>query len=79
MFSFVEEIKKYKVHVFDKDFTQVILNELDTITDFVEYLREKEIFLKKNKSLLIMGGEKELLAFYLITVAALIDLIMLTI
>lgn len=25
MFSFVEEIKKYKVHVFDKDFTQVVL------------------------------------------------------
>ena len=66
MFSFIEEIKKYKVHVFDKDFTQVILNELDTISDFVEYLREKEIFLKKNKSLLIIGGEKELLAFYLI-------------
>ncbi|MBA3062475.1 hypothetical protein KKB17_04575 [bacterium] len=40
MFSFVEEIKKYKVHVFDKDFSQVVLNELDTITDFVEYLRE---------------------------------------
>ena len=66
MFSFVEEIKKYKVHVFNKDFSQVVLNELDTITDFVEYLREKETFLKKNKSLLIVGGEKELLAFYLI-------------
>lgn len=66
MSSFIEEIKKYKIHVFDKDFTQVVLNELDTITDFVEYLREKEIFLKKNKSLLIVGGEKELLAFYLI-------------
>jgi len=65
MSSFVEEVKKNKVHVFDEDFTQVVLNELDTITDFVEYLREKEIFLRKNKSLLIVGGEKELLAFYL--------------
>ena len=65
MSSFVEEIKKYKVHVFDKDFTQVVLNELDTITDFIEYLRQKEILIKKNKSLLIVGGEKELLAFYL--------------
>lgn len=66
MFSFVEEIKNRKVHVFDKDFCQIILNELDTISDFVEYLRKKEMLLKKNKSLLIIGGEKELLAFYLI-------------
>lgn len=66
MFSFVEEIKNHKVHVFDNEICQIILYELDTISDFVEYLRKKEILVSKNKSLLIVGGEKELLAFYLI-------------
>ena len=64
-FSFVEEIKKHTVHVFTKDFTQIILNELDTISDFTEYLQTKENFLNKEKSLVILGGEEELLAVYL--------------
>jgi len=63
--SFVGETKNYIVHVFTKDFTQIVLNELDTISDFTKYLRIKEAFLKKNKSLVIIGGEEELLAFYL--------------
>lgn len=64
-FSFIENIKNYTVHVLTKNFTQIILSELDTIGDFTDYLRTKEEFLKKNKSLIIMGGEEELLAFYL--------------
>jgi len=28
MFSFVEEIKNHQVHVFDKEFTEIVLNEL---------------------------------------------------
>jgi len=64
-FSFVEEIKNSTVHVFTKEFTQLVLNELDTISDFVEYLRVKEKFLQKNRSLIVIGGEQELLAFYL--------------
>ena len=66
MFSFFEEIKNHKVHVFNKKFTQIILDELDTISDFIDYLHEKENFLEKGKSLVILGGEEELLAFYLI-------------
>jgi len=65
MVSFVEEIRNCTVHVFTKDFTQIVLNELDTISDFTKYLRIKEAFLKKNKSLVIIGGEEELLASYL--------------
>lgn len=65
-FSFVEEIKNYTVHVFTKEFIQIILNELDTISDFAAYLKTKEEFLKvKERSLILLGGEKELLAFYL--------------
>ena len=66
LFPFVETVKEYTVHVFTKSFTKIILQELDTISDFVEYLKEKEILISKDKSLIIMGGEEELLAFYLL-------------
>jgi len=63
MFSFFEEIRSHKVHVFNKGFTQIVLNELDTISEFTEYLREKETLLEKDKHFTIIGGEEELLAF----------------
>lgn len=65
VYSFVDEIKNHTVHILTKEFTQIILNELDTISDFTAYLRAKESFLKKEISLTIMGGEEELLAYYL--------------
>jgi len=64
-FSGAENIKNYTVHVFTRDFTQIILNELDTISDFTNYLRAKEALLGQNKRLVILGGEEELLAVYL--------------
>ncbi len=64
-FSFIDEIKNNKVHIFTRDFTQIVLNELDTITDFIDYLKTKELLIDTNKSLVILGGEEELLAFYL--------------
>jgi len=65
IFSFIEEIKNHTIHVFDKEFTEIVLNELDTISDFTHYLKTKEALIKQNKQLVIFGGEKELLAFYL--------------
>ncbi|MFA6056426.1 MAG: SEC-C metal-binding domain-containing protein [Thermodesulfovibrionales bacterium] len=64
--SFIEEDKNGIRHIFTKEFTQIVLNELDTINDFVGYLRIKEKFLKKNKGLMVIGGEQEFLAHYLI-------------
>lgn len=65
-FSGIKNIKGHTVHVFTKNFTEIILNELDTISDFCKYLGEKEVFIsKKNKKLTIIGGEEELLASYL--------------
>lgn len=63
--SLVDSIKDYNVHIFTRDFTQIILNELDTISDFTNYLRAKESLLNTNKRIVIIGGEEELLAFYL--------------
>lgn len=63
--NFAEQVKKQVVHIFTRDFTQTILNELDTISDFTKYLKEKEKLLEKDQQITILGGEEELLAFYL--------------
>ena len=65
-YSFIEEHKSHIVHTFTREFTEIILHELDTIRDFIEYLRKKEEFLSWNKRLMITGGEEELLAYYLL-------------
>lgn len=65
IFSFVEYIKNHTVHVFTRDFTQLILSELDTVNDFISYLRAKEALISQNKHMVILGGEEELLAIYL--------------
>lgn len=64
-FPFVEYIKNYTVHVFTRDFTQIVLNELNTISDFTNYLRRKEALIRQDKRFIILGGEEELLAVYL--------------
>ncbi len=64
-FTAVEDFKNLTIHVFDAGFTQLVLKELDTVSDFVEYLRAKERLLNTNKSLIVVGGEQELLAVYL--------------
>lgn len=65
IFTFVEILKNHTIHILTKKFTEIVLNELDTINDFILYFQEKEDFIKKNKELIILGGEEELLAFYL--------------
>ncbi len=65
-YSALEKIKNHYVHVFTKKFTEIVMNELDTISDFCDYLREKEsFFIEKEKSIVVSGGEEEILAIYL--------------
>lgn len=52
------------IHVLDEISLQVVLGELDTISDFVDYLRKKEEF-SKSSTTTIMAGEEDLLALYL--------------
>jgi hypothetical protein len=66
VFPLVEIVKKYTVHIFTRNCTNIILSELDTISDFVKYLKEKENLINTDKTLVITGGEEELLAFYLL-------------
>lgn len=51
-------------HVFDERSVQIVLGELDTIKDFVNYLREKERFINTN-SYPITFGEEDMLGYYL--------------
>lgn len=51
-------------HILDELSFFLLLRHLDTITDFVNYLIDKENFLSKT-SIIINGGEEDLLAFYL--------------
>ena len=48
------------VHVLDESATEILLSELDTISDFVKYLRDKEQFLQSAK-LECEGSEEDLL------------------
>ena len=54
------------VHVLDEISFALILRELDTITDFVDYLVKKEEMFIHEAKLLFGGAEEDLLAFYLI-------------
>ena len=52
------------VHVLDDTSLDVVLGELDTITDFVNYLDAKERLMRSG-SLIYAAGEEELLAYYI--------------
>ena len=66
IYSPAEALKQGTVHIFPVQFVETILNELDTIADFVNYLSEKHTLLERLDRVVIMGGEEELLASYLI-------------
>ncbi|EHF4963919.1 hypothetical protein B8Z52_004331 [Enterobacter hormaechei] len=53
------------VHVFDDVTLDIILSELDTIADFIDYLSKKEEFIASG-GLNSAAGEEELLAWYYI-------------
>lgn len=53
------------IHVLDELTLEVVLRELDTITDLVEYLHHKEKFLTKPGRIVMATGEEQLLAMYL--------------
>jgi len=64
--TLARSVKEHHCHVFTREFTEIILNELDTVADFSGYLREKERMRARVSSLLLMGGEEELLGYYLL-------------
>ena len=55
------------VHVFDDVSLEIVLSELDTITDFTEYLDKRAEFIRSGK-LGLAHGEEDLLAYYAIRI-----------
>lgn len=53
------------VHVFDEKSLNIIINEVDTISDFVKYLIDKESLYSSKIEIILNGGEEDLLALYL--------------
>lgn len=54
------------VHIFDEWSLDVVMNELDTISEFVKYLADKEaLYARGAMTMFSSGGEEDLLAFYL--------------
>lgn len=53
------------IHIFFEKFTRFATKHLNTISDFIKYLRYKEKFLIKHKNIILSGGEENLLALYL--------------
>lgn len=53
------------IHVLDELTLNVVLQELDTIRDLVDYLERKEIFLSHQGRTVIATGEEQLVAMYL--------------
>lgn len=52
-------------HMFSGTFLESAVNELDTVSDFVQYLAAKEEF-HGTTQITVLGGEEELLAYYLL-------------
>jgi len=53
------------VHIFLEGLTRFATKHLNTVSDFVEYLRHKEKFLAAHKNIILTDGEENLLALYL--------------
>jgi hypothetical protein len=61
---FAENTKDLLVHIFAGDYPQIVMNELDTVGDFCEFLKAIES-IPADARLVVAGGQEELLAHYL--------------
>ena len=57
--------EKHFVHVFDEVTIELLLSELDTAADFLDYLRKREALLGRRGTHVMAYGEEELMAAYL--------------
>lgn len=62
------EPAKHFVHVFDEVAIDLVLGELDTAADFIDYLAQREALLGRRGSAVVASGEEELLASFLQTI-----------
>jgi hypothetical protein len=53
------------IFVFDKETLQILLTELDTISDLTEYFEKREELFKGRNSVIFQGQEKDLIALFI--------------
>ena len=63
-FPIIPVLKNQKIHAFTREFADIALSELDTVSDFCDYLHKKES-IDGEKMLVVTGGEENLLGKYL--------------
>lgn len=56
---------KHFVHVLDEFSLEVVMDEMDTITDFLAYLKAREAFLSEAATTVVAAGEEQLIAAYI--------------
>jgi hypothetical protein len=59
----IPQYRENIIHLLDDKSLEIIFGELDTVSDFIEYLEKKEELLKGERS--IIGAEEDLFAYYL--------------
>ena len=64
---FIELPKSPIYHIFDSSNLEIVLKELDTITDFINYLKEKEKAIKNSK-IVSYTSEEDVLGQYMRTI-----------
>jgi len=60
-----EKVDDHFIHTHTRDFTEIVLNELDTISDFQKYLCAREDLANAGTGVVVVGGEEDVLAYYL--------------
>ena len=66
----IPQPEKHFVHVFDEVSIELVLRELDTVVDFLDYLRKRQALFSTSGIMVSATGEEELLAAYLRTTDA---------
>ncbi|MGF6350951.1 hypothetical protein [Variovorax sp. W2I14] len=66
----IPQPEKHFVHVFDEVSIDLVLRELDTVVDFLDYLKKRQVLLGTSGTMVSATGEEELLAAYLRTTDA---------
>lgn len=62
--SMMPLVKGRRIHAFTREFADILLHELDTVSDFCRYLRAKD-GIDISKRIVIRGGEENLLGKYI--------------
>jgi len=65
-YPFLQAYKHHTVHVLTRDFAPLLMSELDTVSDFVRYFTAKEALLEDGQRVQLVGGEEELLAYFIL-------------